>query len=137
MTSAARSPGGLRRGGLIPCVMTRVRGVRGAGGASSLPPNGPRQELSFPSVVSEGKEVADRLLGLPLPADRGIAGAALQTGRPIRVDDVHADPRFYPGIDRLTGSTTRSTVAAPLAAQRGSIVVLQVVNRHGGTLGDH
>ena len=76
--------------------------------------------------------MAARLAGLRLPANRGIAGAALQTGRPIRVDDVRADPRFYPGIDRATGSSTRSVVAAPLIARQGTIGVLQVVNHHGG-----
>src|SRR5262245_11679459 len=121
---------------LIPLVMTKVREVLDAEGASVLLLDEARQELYFPYVVSERKEVADRLLGLRLPADRGIAGAALQTGRPIRVDDVHADPRFYPGIDRLTGSTTRSSVAAPLAARQGTIGVLQVVNRHGGAFDD-
>ena len=121
---------------LIPLVMTKVRDVLDAEGASVLLLDEPRQELYFPYVVSERKEVADRLLGLRLPADRGIAGATLQTGRPIRVDDVHADPRFYPGIDRATGSTTRSSVAAPLAARQGTIGVLQVVNRHGGAFDD-
>src|SRR5262249_59424924 len=71
-----------------------------------------------------------------LRGERGIAGSALQAGRPIRVNDVHADPRFYPGIDRLTGSTTRSSVAAPLAGRQGTIGVLQVVNRHGGAFDD-
>jgi transcriptional regulator with GAF, ATPase, and Fis domain len=121
---------------LIPLVMTKVREVLDAEGASVLLLDEARQELYFPYVVSERKEVADRLLGLRLPADRGIAGAALQTGRPIRVDDVNADPRFYPGIDRATGSTTRSSVAAPLAARQGTIGVLQVVNRHGGAFDD-
>ncbi len=121
---------------LIPLVMTKVREVLDAEGASVLLLDEARQELYFPYVVSERQEVADRLLGLRLPADRGIAGAALQTGRPIRVDDVNADPRFYPGIDRATGSTTRSSVAAPLAARHGTIGVLQVVNRHGGAFDD-
>src|SRR4029450_3565303 len=82
------------------------------------------------------QEVAARLAGLRLPADRGIAGAALQTGRPIRVDDVRADPRFYAGIDRETGSSPRSVVPAPLIARQGTIGVLQVVNRHGGAFDD-
>jgi Nif-specific regulatory protein len=121
---------------LIPLVMSKVREVLDAEGASVLLLDEVRNELYFPYVVSERQEVAARLAGLRLPADRGIAGAALQTGRPIRVDDVHADPRFYPGIDRATGSSTRSVVAAPLIARQGTIGVLQVVNRHGGAFDD-
>jgi transcriptional regulator with GAF, ATPase, and Fis domain len=121
---------------LIPLVMSKVREVLDAEGASVLLLDEVKQELYFPYVVSERQEVAARLAGLRLPAHRGIAGAALQTGRPIRVDDVHADPRFYPGIDRATGSSTHSVVAAPLIARRGTIGVLQVVNRHGGSFDD-
>src|SRR5262249_32924453 len=121
---------------LIPLVMSKVREVLDAEGASVLLLDEAKQELYFPYVVSERQDVATRLAGLRLPAHQGIAGAALQTGRPIRVDDVHADPRFYPGIDRATGSSTRSVVAAPLIARRGTIGVLQVVNRHGGALDD-
>ncbi len=121
---------------LIPLVMSKVREVLDAEGASVLLLDEARNELYFPYVVSERREVATRLAGLRLPADRGIAGAALQTGRPIRVDDVGADPRFYPGIDRATGSSTRSVVAAPLIARQGTIGVLQVVNRHGGPFDD-
>ena len=121
---------------LIPLVMSKVREVLDAEGASVLLLDDSRNELYFPYVVSERQEVATRLAGLRLPADRGIAGAALQTGKPIRVDDVRADPRFYPGIDRETGSSTRSVVAAPLIARQGHIGVLQVVNRHGGSFDD-
>ncbi len=121
---------------LIPLVMSKIREVLDAEGGSVLLLDEVKNELYFPYVVSERQEVADRLAGLRLPADRGIAGAALQTGRPIRVDDVRADPRFYPGIDRVTGSSTQSVVAAPLIARHGTIGVLQVVNRHSGPFDD-
>src|SRR5262249_18714184 len=116
--------------------MTKVREVLDAEGASVLLLDESRQELYFPYVVSERQEVADRLAGVRLPAHRGVAGAALQTGKPIRADAVRAAPGFYPGIDRATGSSTHSVVAAPLIARQGTIGVLQVVNRHGGAFDD-
>src|SRR5262249_54581721 len=66
----------------------------------------------------------------------GMTGSGLQTDSPMGVEDAHADPRFYPGIDRAPGSSTQSVVAAPLIARRGTIGVLQVVNRHGGSFDD-
>jgi Nif-specific regulatory protein len=117
---------------LIPLVINKVREVLDAEGASVLLLDEARRELYFPYVASEREDVAARLAGLRLPADRGIAGAALQTGQSIRVDDVRADPRFYPGIDRQTGSSTRSVLAAPLVGRQGAIGVLQVVNSHAG-----
>jgi transcriptional regulator with GAF, ATPase, and Fis domain len=121
---------------LIPLVINKVREVLDAEGASVLLLDEPRRELYFPYVVSEREDVALRLAGLRLPADRGIAGAALQTGQSIRVDDVRADPRFYPGIDRQTGGSTRSVIAAPLVGREGAIGVLQVVNSHTGAFGE-
>ena len=39
---------------------------------------------------------------LRFDADQGIAGEALKTGRIVRVDDAHRDPRFFSGIDAAT-----------------------------------
>jgi hypothetical protein len=46
--------------------------------------------------------VAERLSRLCFPADRGLAGAVLESGDALRVDDARADPRFYGDIDRCT-----------------------------------
>src|SRR5262249_18927175 len=68
------------------------------------------------------------LLALRSPADRGIAGAVLRSGRPLRIDDVTSDPRFYGGVDRQTGVTTRALLCAPLRTRQETIGVIQVVN---------
>jgi signal transduction histidine kinase len=46
---------------------------------------------------------------LPLPALRGLAGAAIQSGKPVRVDDVRSDARYH-----MSTATTRSELAVPL-----------------------
>jgi Nif-specific regulatory protein len=117
---------------LLPLVTSKCREALDAEGVSVLLLDTEKDELYFPYVAEEKPEVAARLVGLRFPADRGIAGAALQSGRSIRVDDAQSDFRFYGGVDRHTGATTRALLAVPLVAPQGKIGVLQAVNRRGG-----
>ena len=117
---------------LIPLVVAKCREVLGAEGAAILLLDPERNQLHFPYVAEEDPEVAESLGELRFPADQGIAGAVLASGQPTRIDDVSADGRFYPDVDRHTGLTTRSLVAAPLATTHGTVGVIEVVNRQGG-----
>jgi Nif-specific regulatory protein len=63
----------------------------------------------------------------------GIAGAVAHSGRIINVTEVHKDPRFYAGIDRLTGYQTTSLLAAPLRNFAGQIIgAFEVLNSARG-----
>jgi Nif-specific regulatory protein len=121
---------------LVPLVLAKCREVVDAEGAAVLLLDRERNDLYFPYVAEEDPEVADRLMQLRLPADRGIAGTVLQSGEALRVDDVSADPRFYAAIDAETGLSTRSMLSCPLGTRRGTIGVIQVVNHRGGTFTD-
>ncbi len=122
---------------LIPLVLRQCREVLRAEGAAVLLFDPVRNELHFPYVADEDPTVAAELRQLRFPADRGIAGAVLRDGQPLRVDDVANDPRFYGGVDRRTQLTTRAMLSAPLTGRRGAIGVLQVLNPlHGGAFTD-
>ncbi len=117
---------------LLPLITQKCRELLSAEGVSVLFLDDEREELYFPYVAERDSEVAAKLMGLRFPADRGIAGAALQTGRSIRVDDAQSDFRFYGGVDRHTGATTHAVLAVPLTSHLGQIGVIQAVNRQGG-----
>jgi len=118
---------------LIPLVMTKCRESLACEGASVLLLDGERGELYFPYAATEDSATAEQLREVRFPADSGIAGAVLREGRAIRIDDVAADPRFYRGVDRRTGSSTRALLSAPLRGRTGAIGVIQAVNPlHGG-----
>jgi Nif-specific regulatory protein len=116
---------------LVPLVVAECRRALDAEGAAVLLLDPAANELYF-QAAADDPAVAARLRGLRVPAGRGIAGAVLQSGVPVRVDDVATDPRFYSTVDRQTGFTTRSLLCAPLRTAAGTIGVVQVVNRHGG-----
>jgi phosphoserine phosphatase RsbU/P len=91
-----------------------------------------RNELYFPYVPEENPEVARRLAGAKIPADARLAGAVLRSGQAEKVDAVQSDDRFYAGVDRETGVTTRSLLAAPLVTDEARLGVIEAVNPRGG-----
>src|ERR1700687_2006495 len=121
---------------LSALIVAKCRDVLDAEAASILLLDAERNELYFPYVADEDPAVAARLLSLRFPADRGIAGAVIQGGRALRIDDVMADQRFYGGVDRHTGLVTRNILCAPLRSRQGTIGVIQVLNRRGGSFTD-
>ncbi len=67
------------------------------------------------------------------PADRGIAGHVVKTGRTLNVPDAYADSRFNPEIDRQTGFRSRSILSVPMHDYSGRLMgVLQALNKHDG-----
>ena len=117
---------------LLPLVVAKCREALVAEGTAVLLLDPERNELYFPYVAEEDPEVAERLVALRFPADRGLAGVVARGGQALRVDDVAADPRFYREIDRSSGLVTRSVIAAPLVAREGIIGVIEVVNPRSG-----
>jgi GAF domain-containing protein len=71
------------------------------------------RELRFPVASQrEGSEAtAAELAEVRFPAGQGLAGWVLQHGEAVAVDDVANDPRFYRGVDEVTGATTRTLLA--------------------------
>lgn len=78
----------------------------------------------------EGEAPLSTVGALRLPADRGIAGAALTSGATIHIPDAYSDPRFDRSHDARTGFRTRSIDAVPLLGRDGQKMgVLQLLNR--------
>jgi Nif-specific regulatory protein len=118
---------------LVPFVIAKCREALNAESASVLLLDRERNEFYFPYVSDDNSNVIGVLAQLRVPADRGIAGAALTSGKPLIIADAQADPRFYRNVDAETGSVTRNIIAVPLTSGHGIIGVLEVLNRRGGT----
>ena len=86
-------------------------------------------ELVFEVATGEpGESVKE----LRVPAGHGIAGWVLKHGEPAIIDDAASDPRFYEGIDRSSGFSTRSMLAVPLKLRDHAIGVVEVINKLDG-----
>jgi L-methionine (R)-S-oxide reductase len=66
------------------------------------------------------------------PVSQGLCGAALESGEPVIVGDVHKDPRYLP-----TFHTTRSEIVVPMRNEHRHILgMLDVESDHLNAFGD-
>ena len=117
---------------LVPLVVAKCREVMDAQGTSLLLLDAEAGELYFPWVDHDDPTTTASLQCLRFPADRGFAGAVVQSGTALRVDDAARDPRFFAGVDQVTGHITRAVLAVPLQARSELLGVVEVVNRRDG-----
>jgi signal transduction histidine kinase len=75
---------------------------------------------------------AEKLADIRIKKGVGVAGWVAQNDKPIIVQDVSADPRFHPEIDRLSGFKTQSILAVPLKSKGKVIGVLEAINKQDG-----
>ncbi len=83
-------------------------------------------------VAASGPAAGD-VVGLSIPTDVGIAGYAFTTGQPLAVAEVATDPRFDRTVAEATGYIPTTLLAAPLTDPTGTVGVLEVLDRRGGT----
>jgi K+-sensing histidine kinase KdpD len=81
------------------------------------------------------REHSVALVGLRLEPGQGVAGWVAQTGESAIVPCAPEDPRFFPGIDELTGLHTISLLTVPLRVRDKVIGVLEAVNKLVGAFG--
>jgi signal transduction histidine kinase len=72
------------------------------------------------------------LVGTRLPVGTGLAGTAAQTGRPVIVNRVHDDDRWFASVDQNTAYDSHSILTVPMIRQNTALGVLQVINKRNG-----
>ena len=85
-------------------------------------------ELEFFSAIGE---TGFGLTQLRFPADKGIAGHALQNREAIIVNDTETCPYFFKNIDEDSGFKTKSILAVPLISGEECIGVIEAINKVG------
>lgn len=91
-----------------------------------------RNEIYFRLIQAPQEEVCRRIKRQRFPADQGLAGQVLKSGKPMIVMDVQNDPRFYGKVDEGSGFETRSLAYAPLVLNQRHIGVLGAANKIKG-----
>ncbi|HLY14416.1 MAG TPA: GAF domain-containing protein [Candidatus Limnocylindrales bacterium] len=85
-----------------------------------------RGQLVF--VVAAGEQ-GQGVIGLAIAPDQGIAGYVFTTGQPLALSEVERDARFGRAAAEATGYVPRSVVAVPLIDERGTLGVLEVLDK--------
>jgi putative methionine-R-sulfoxide reductase with GAF domain len=89
-----------------------------------------KQNFLFYQVEGPSKPVLETAV---FPADRGLAGAVLQSQQSEVINHVPSDPRFYNQIDADSGFQTRNMIVIPLTAGEEKVGVLEVLNKADGS----
>jgi len=77
------------------------------------------------------------VIGLRLEPGQGIAGWVALHQQSVLAPDAAADPRFYTGVDSVTGFTTRELVCVPLMIRNTVTGVIELVNKRQGKYGEN
>jgi GAF domain-containing protein len=83
-------------------------------------------ELVF--VASDGAG-ATEIVGVRMPATRGVAGFAVSSGQTLAVDDVRTDGRFAVDVAESTGYVPTTLLCAPISRGDDPLGVLSVLDR--------
>jgi two-component sensor histidine kinase/putative methionine-R-sulfoxide reductase with GAF domain len=76
---------------------------------------------------------ADRLIDIRLSPGKGIAGWVAEHKQSVLVPNARKDPRFFLGIDTMSGFETKSIICVPLKVKTKLIGVLEAINKADGT----
>jgi Nif-specific regulatory protein len=115
---------------LLRVILDTVNQLVDADGSSLLLIDPLTNELTFHMPFDPG---AADLKKVRLQPGQGIAGWVVRERRPLLVNDVQKDPRFYGQIDAMTGYQTKSVIAVPLVDHERVLGVVEVLNSHKET----
>ncbi len=88
-----------------------------------------KQKLYFKVATGLKK---DEIKQFHINIGQGIAGHVAKTGKPLLIEDVASDPRWYRTISDKIGFKTKSIACTPLKLDDRVIGVLQFVNKSDG-----
>lgn len=72
-----------------------------------------------------------------IPSDSGVAGWVFQHNTPLIINDAYSDPRFYSGVDKISGFRTRNILCVPLINREGHCIgTLEALNKTGHDFND-
>jgi len=114
---------------VLDLIMQKAIELLRAAAGSLLLVDEERGDLVF--QVAEGPRTSD-LVGTRLPMDTGIVGQVAREAKPVIVDDVRHDERWYPGLDERSEFITRSVICVPMIARGRVIGVIELLNRQNG-----
>lgn len=90
-------------------------------------------ELFFDTALGDK---GDEIKTIRLPKGQGIGGWVIQNKKPLIINDVQGDKRFYKDADTKSGFKTRNMMCVPLITKHKTIGVFQIINKKEGDFTD-
>jgi len=89
----------------------------------------PERRRNMLTFIAAFGEKAEGLVGVTIPAERGIAGRAYLTRETYVTSDARADQFFYGEVDQQTSYQTQSLIAIPVRIEQDVCGVVELINR--------
>lgn len=112
---------------LLEIILDSAKSLTNAEASSLLLLDEKIRKLKFAVVTGESKSSLESLT-VPLGSS-SIAGWVAETGKPMIVNNVEREKRWYPGVDEVAGFKTRSILCVPLGIGDKIVGVIEVVNK--------
>jgi PAS domain S-box-containing protein len=119
---------------LLVFVSEEAKRLIGAEGALVILLDEEKGELFFKAAAHDdyATEKRIRTKEIRFPAEKGVSGKMIRTGKPVIVHDTSKDPDFYSVVDTMAGFNTRTMLDVPLKSKDRTIGVLCVLNKKEG-----
>jgi len=92
-----------------------------------------REKNELWTIIASGLENDE----IRMPANLGLAGQVVLSGKIINVINAYKDPRFDKEVDNRTGYKTNSILSVPLNDRLGNIIgVFQALNKYDGAFNE-
>ena len=118
---------------LLGSLTETARRLFGAAACSLALLNQDESELLYTVAAGQG---AQDVTGMRMPASQGIAGWVVQSGQPIAISDVAADPRFSLEQAERTGYMPQAILAVPVETPQRMLGVITLLDRDPRRPGD-
>ncbi|UCF84867.1 MAG: PAS domain S-box protein [Desulfobacteraceae bacterium] len=118
--------------GLLDYVSDEIKRIMQAEGALVILLDEEKNELFFKSAAHDDSATERRMKEVRFPADKGVSGKVIRTGKPYIVMDTSKDPDFYSVVDTQVGFRTLNLLDVPLKTKDRIIGVLCAMNKKKG-----
>lgn len=118
---------------MLQSILRKIKAVFRVEGASLALHDPDRKEFYFIRTVEEERNGGhEKMVEMRFPDHLGVAGCVFRENRPMIIQDVSKDERFFEGIDLKEDFVTRSMICCPLRSRKGLIGVLYALNKMEG-----
>jgi signal transduction histidine kinase len=116
---------------LLDRILAAARDISGAEVASILLYDSAARQLYFQAATN----MDPMMRGIVVPMD-SIAGWVVTNRKPVRIDDVHKDTRYFKNVAQTLSLDTKSIIGVPLITKDKVIGAMEVLNKEQGEFND-
>lgn len=117
---------------LLDFVSIEIKKLLNVEGALVILLDEEKEELFFMGAAYDDRDTQRLAKEVRYPADKGVSGKVIKTGKPVIVHDTSTSPDFYGFVDQKMHFQSRNMLDVPLRSGERIIGVLCAINKRQG-----